>query len=64
MECHSGHYSKRRDQLADHQSYFPQARKHVSRQEHDSVVGILRLLPVVNNPLNLARARRKATPEP
>jgi 16S rRNA (uracil1498-N3)-methyltransferase len=34
-----------------------------SRQELDSVFGILRLLPVVNNPLNWARARRNAAPE-
>jgi hypothetical protein len=37
---------------------FLQARKHLSDQESDSVVGILRLLPLVNNPLNRARARR------
>jgi hypothetical protein len=37
---------------------FLQACKHLPDQESDSVIGILRLLPVVNNPLNRARARR------
>ena len=40
----------------------PSGPQTLSRQESDSVVGILRLLPVVNNPLNWARARRNATP--